>query len=180
MGPSVPGLPCPSGLPTRGSANQCPKQAKVCPLEVQGNSSAEPLLQKSKVVAFHAQYGLQTPQLPPALFCWQTAGPAGALPRWFLITCVSQLSSTCSRNILDSFLPATLYFQQTSGKLKSCLKTRPRGSGCLQKISSSPLSCLGGLYETPTMTLALLGLPDRYPHGLNPIATINKLSMLHH
>ena len=34
-------------------------------------------------------------------------------------SCVRKLSSTHTRNLLDCFLSAMLYFQQTSGKLKS-------------------------------------------------------------
>lgn len=65
-----------------------------------------------------------------------------------LSSCVRQVSSTCSRNLLDSFLSAgenTLCFQQTPGKLKSPMRTKPRGSSSLKEISSSSLSCLGGL-----------------------------------
>ena len=56
-----------------------------------------------------------------------------------LISCVRKLSSTCSRNLLDSFLSAVSYFWQMSGKLKS--PTRTSASNCETSASLCQSLC---------------------------------------
>ncbi|KAK4810833.1 hypothetical protein QYF61_008805 [Mycteria americana] len=103
----------------RDSLNQCPEQAKVCPPEVHGSGFAHPppyfatnrelchiMVTRPKTASNHHishqsfSVNSRSSEAPPLV---------GSLT-----SCVRKLSSTHSRNLLDCFLSAVLYFQQTS------------------------------------------------------------------
>ncbi|KAK4827228.1 hypothetical protein QYF61_015398, partial [Mycteria americana] len=120
----------------RDSVHQSPKQAKVCPPEVQGGSSADPppyFSRKQKLHYFviampkitsncritHKSFSVHKPQVQ------QAPSLVGSLT-----SCVRKLSATRSRNLLS----AVLYFQQTSAFPHCCMQSngyRPFGMSAL-------------------------------------------------
>ena len=114
---------------TKNSVNQASKEAKVYPPEVQDGSSSNPhpYLSHNKKLSFCDRYAQDdlpiTSPTSPSLFTknWFSGAPSLDCS---LTNCVRKLCSTHFRNLLDCFVSAVFYFQQTSGKLKSPMRTR--------------------------------------------------------
>ena len=97
--------------------NQHPEQARVCPAKIRvGGFAGSPLNFTSNWQLYH----LMVTKPKTASETTSPTRSSEAPPLVVSLTsCIRKLSSTHSRNLLDSCLSAVLCFQQMSGKLKS-------------------------------------------------------------
>lgn len=160
---SFPELLCLSKLCPWDPTYQFPKGAEICCPEVQGLFSATLLPRSLQNLTPSISRWLQ-----PRLLLIPTSPTCSALSVNSRYSCGSTLlglPSSCfkklslmpSRNLLDCWCPAMLFFQQTSGRLNSPMRT----SICASEASSSALkrtssTCSPSWYVCNT-------LPSRYP-----------------
>ncbi|KAF1479715.1 von Willebrand factor A domain-containing protein 3B, partial [Eudyptula minor novaehollandiae] len=97
-----------------------------------------------------------------------------------LTSCVRKLSSTHSRNLLEHFLSAILYFQQTSGNHLKLLKFISTLCYILQSLFSSSLDMSSALWlKTHGLVARRLTImdalaPTAVPHGTKYIPVLDK------
>lgn len=147
-GPLFPSELPPKGLSLSTSVLNRPKSAQGC-------SSADLTFPRTKKLChfmLHCFQGCWTViiTLSASLSLFTKSRSTGTpLLAGSLTRSVTKLSSKYSRNLLDCFQPAVLYFQQMSDKLKSSTRTRARdcetSPPCLQNLSPTSSSLSSGL-----------------------------------